>query len=338
MLKRAPISISFLCLAICTAQADDKLDAAIRRIAELEAKNQALELSNKQKDALLKKHEIKISARTNKTSAQPTLLSTTPLPSSPPATVRSDDKAPRALEGAYFGVNGGYGGGDITSYFHIASQNGIFGTANSVGRLGGAIAGGQLGYNFLMPNNVILGAETDFDWANISTQGGSSSQIVGFGSLGTSGSTSQTGINWIGTTRVRIGYQFGSFMPYLTGGLAYGMAVAQDKYNSSSTYTSGNFIQWHYANLSKISAGWSVGAGAEYALDKNWSFKTEYLYTQVGAAPPNSTDFAYFSGSAPGVITAYGQNSPIGVHQVRAGLNFHPHFFDQPAPAIAAKY
>lgn len=335
MLNRLLISSAFICLTICTAQADDRLVAAMKRIAELEA---ALDQSNKEKDALLKQQGIKRSSSANKTSLQTTLPSSPPSLSPSPATIRSDDNTPRALEGAYFGINGGYGGGDITSYTHFATQFGQFGTINSVGRLGGAIAGGQLGYNFLLGNNSVIGAETDFDWANVSTQGGASSQIVGAGTLGTSGSTYQVGINWIGTTRLRIGYQFGSFMPYLTGGLAYGMAVAQDTSNSSSTYSSSYVIQWHYANLSKISTGWSAGAGAEYTLDKNWSFKTDYLYTQVGTAPPNLTDFAYFPGSAPAVISGYGQNSPIGVHQVRAGLNYHPHFFEQPAPTIATKY
>ncbi len=97
-------------------------------------------------------------------------------------------------------------------------------------------------------------------------------------------------------------------------------------------------MQWHYANLSKISTGWSAGAGVEYAVNNNWSFKTEYLYSQVGSAPPTVTDYIFGAGQTPAAIVAYGQNSPIGVHQVRAGLNFHPHFFDQPAPAIAAKY
>ncbi len=60
MLKRLLISCSFICLAICTAHADDKLDAAMKRIAELEAKNHALEQSNKEKDALLKKQDVKV--------------------------------------------------------------------------------------------------------------------------------------------------------------------------------------------------------------------------------------------------------------------------------------
>ena len=36
------------------------------------------------------------------------------------------------------------------------------------------------------------------------------------------GGTCRTEQSWFGTTRARLGYAFGSILPYITGGLAYG--------------------------------------------------------------------------------------------------------------------
>lgn len=47
----------------------------------------------------------------------------------------------------------------------------------------------------------------------------------------------------------------------------------------------------------KTKAGWTVGAGAEYAITNN-PFKTEYLYTDVGR-PPGAT-----RGSVEGSLSA----------------------------------
>ncbi len=157
MLKRLLIAIPFLYLAICTAHADDKLDAAMKRIAELEAKNHALEQSNKEKDALLKKQRIKISARANKTTAQSTLLSSTPssLPSS--ATKRSDDNVRPSIAGVYIGIDGGFGGGDF-DYRSLGTYAGKFWLrgVHNVYRAGGAVGGGQIGYNYTHQVDILL--------------------------------------------------------------------------------------------------------------------------------------------------------------------------------------
>ena len=61
--------------------------------------------------------------------------------------------------------------------------------------------------------------------------------------------------------RGRIGYATGQFLPYITGGLA----VMSDDGSAR--------------------AGWTIGAGLEYALARNISIKGEYLYVD-----PRSSD------------------------------------------------
>ncbi|MFT6669844.1 MAG: outer membrane immunogenic protein, partial [Afipia broomeae] len=53
---------------------------------------------------------------------------------------------------------------------------------------------------------------------------------------------------------------------YGTGGLAFGALKAQLPGGLSESNTS---------------AGWTIGAGAEFALNQNWSAKVEYLYVDL---------------------------------------------------------
>ena len=74
---------------------------------------------------------------------------------------------------------------------------------------------------------------------------------------------------WLGTLRGRVGYSFDRWLPYLTGGLAYGNMYIQGPSGGSEN---------------KTKAGWTLGAGVEYAFLGAWSTKLEYLYVNLGSA------------------------------------------------------
>ncbi len=57
---------------------------------------------------------------------------------------------------------------------------------------------------------------------------------------------------------------------------------------------------------SHTTAGWTVGAGAEFGLAQNWTAKIEYLYVDL-----NSSNFT---------ITAAPNNYRFGL--IRAGINY----------------
>jgi outer membrane immunogenic protein len=147
--------------------------------------------------------------------------------------------------GFYFGVNGGGGWGHS------------FWNANATGLgLSGGQAGGTIGYNKQL-GSVVVGVEGDGDWSGFN------------GSRTTAGcptgcSTSNT---WLSTVRGRVGYSVDRFFPYVTGGLAVGdiSAAAPGIGGGSAT-----------------NAGWTLGAGLEYALPGNWSVKAEYLRVDLG--------------------------------------------------------
>ena len=87
-----------------------------------------------------------------------------------------------------------------------------------------------------------------------------------------SGSAVRDQNSWLATFRGRVGYAFDRWLPYITGGGAYG--------NVKATAPTPHRDVWH---RSKNQLGWTVGAGLEYAFLGNWTAKIEYLYVDLGS-------------------------------------------------------
>jgi outer membrane immunogenic protein len=237
--------------------------------------------------------------------------------------------------GFYTGINAGYGTGEYTnssSYFqpghteyydnyNYAVYPTVFGAGKSQSFVNGGVAGGQVGYNKQFSNNVVLGIEGDMNWANVfdrskysnSSGHGISSSMFGNTYMGST-EYSKTGLDWFGTVRGKAGYAFGNFMPYFTAGVAFGQV--SNVVNSTVNY--GSYGGVSGSSSSKTSAGWAVGAGAEYKLNKNWSVKGEYLYTNLNG--PTSSGAAQWGSN---VSTVTSKVSDFGVNHVRAGINYH---------------
>ncbi len=174
--------------------------------------------------------------------------------------------------GAYIGINGGWAGGDA-----------------GMGAVGfdvdGGLVGATLGYNW-QAGQAVFGLEGDINWTN----------IEGSGTCGAL--TCRVSNNWLGTVRGRLGYAIDRFMPYVTGGLAFGDVEA------SATGLSGS---------SNTQTGWTVGGGVEFALaPARWTAKLEYLYVDLGEFTCGA---AACGAAAAGDVT-------FNSHIVRAGLNY----------------
>ncbi|RBO94848.1 outer membrane protein [Pseudochrobactrum asaccharolyticum] len=177
--------------------------------------------------------------------------------------------------GGYVGVNAGYAGGKNK----LNVYDGISAKDNSNGFLGGI----QAGYNWQF-DQMIVGLETDIQGAGLK----SDVEVSGLGGA-------EAKINWFGTTRARLGYTpVDRFMVYATGGVAYGKIKA----------SYGDFSQ------SDTKVGYTVGAGAEYALTNNVTLKSEYLYTDLGKLKLDDVN-----GNRFGEVKA-----PF--HTVRVGVNY----------------
>lgn len=160
--------------------------------------------------------------------------------------------APFSWTGFYVGINGGYGWG-------TSDWTGVGSTAAVTPK--GWLVGGTLGYN-LQTGNWVWGLEGDIDF---STMDGTN---IGTGiCAGTVGC--ETKNTWLATTRGRIGYAWDRWLPFFTGGAAFG--------NIKMTRNSG-------VSETETRVGWTLGGGVEYAFMGAWTAKLEYLYVDLGSA------------------------------------------------------
>jgi outer membrane immunogenic protein len=186
-------------------------------------------------------------------------------------------KAPAEVQvynwtGFYIGINGGGGFGrsqwDSTGSFNTS----------------GGLVGGTVGYNYQI-GQAVIGVEGDIDWADIN---GTTNTACPFGC--------KTTDNWLSTVRGRLGYAADRFMPFITGGAAFGDIRAS---------TPG------FAGASNTEAGWTVGAGLEFAIAGNWTAKAEYLYVNLGK---------FNCGISCGALAT--DNVSFTTNIVRAGVNY----------------
>lgn len=168
-------------------------------------------------------------------------------------------EAPEAYNwsGFYAGVVGGYSFGN--NNWEAAADPGSGSNEDS---LTGASGGLTLGYN-VQGGSWVYGAEADISVADISALSTTSGT---FNCSGTAGCATE--VSWLGTVRGRVGYVYGSTLPYITGGLAFGKVKA----SVTGFGTLGE----------ETKTGFAVGAGVEHAFSNKISAKLEYLYTDLG--------------------------------------------------------
>jgi opacity protein-like surface antigen len=210
--------------------------------------------------------------------------------------------------GFYVGFNRGFGGGVVDANVSVAGPAfGLFTSTQTSNRASGFTFGGQAGYNYQFANNLVLGLETDLQWSDIKA----SHQARTVATIGVFNTDADihNGIDWFGTTRLRAGYSFGRLLPYVTGGVAYGQVEAYGR-----QVVGGVFL----GSATQTKVGWTVGAGAEYALTDHLSAKAEYLYLQLpGVTGPA---FGLLPPPLPPLSGSFSTSS-FGAHIVRAGAN-----------------
>ncbi len=191
--------------------------------------------------------------------------------------------------GFYIGINGGYGTGNSNWSDGAVGTSGSFPTS-------GFLVGGTVGVNYQI-GQYVFGIEGDGDWTNL--QGNTGPTCGAISAVVPPPDSCQTQSEWLATVRGRVGYAFDRMLFYGTAGAAFGNI--QTGLNPPSTFDS------------SVEAGWTAGAGLEFALTQNWSAKVEYLFVDL----PNAacTTVANCGGAA-GSIVSFNE----GV--LRAGVNF----------------
>lgn len=120
-----------------------------------------------------------------------------------------------------------------------------------------------------------------------------------------------------GTLRARVGYAVDRFLPYVTGGVAYGKfghSLGCDAARVSATRGCQNRVSAFDTSDTSSDWGWTIGAGIDYAVTNNLVLKAQYLYADFGKHGATLTDPNYPSLSSRSFDSSY--------HSVSVGLSY----------------
>jgi len=187
--------------------------------------------------------------------------------------------------GFYLGGHFGYGGGSLGPGTNPLPELGVFFPHSVTGLIGGY----QAGYNRQLSNHVVLGVEADASF----TSPLDAPRLVP--------APFNSTIDYVGTLRGRIGYAHGIWMPYLTGGFAWGHTHIN--INDDPTTIA--------SRVGDYQTGWTAGAGIEFAVSGNWSAKVEYEYVDLSRRMYDLSDFGL-----PAV------NVDPRIHLAKFGMNY----------------
>jgi outer membrane immunogenic protein len=160
--------------------------------------------------------------------------------------------------GFYLGVEGGADFIQTGGYGFRSSQT-------------SGLLGGVVGYNYQV-NQFVLGLEGDGGGVLGSrTIVSNAAAVNSFGSAAASNS-------YFADIRGRVGYVWDRALPYVAGGVAFG---------DNRTFYANSLVAPPIA-FNNSRAGYTIGAGVDYAFTDNWIGRIEYRYTDFG----RSSDFA----------------------------------------------
>lgn len=215
--------------------------------------------------------------------------------------------------GFYIGVHGGIGGGTFNHAFYHPheplSEFGPYTNHEDITAFGG-FGGAQIGYNYQVDPNWVVGAEADISASGIKAKDSEGSER--YGGEESYNSVVETKIDWFGTIRGRLGYAMDNFLVYGTGGAAYGSIKASASYSESWNFGASGYTESHSFSDTKL--GWTAGAGFEYGLTDNITLKTEYLYVDLGSIDTSGYNAFHRDKGDTSVDTAF--------HTLKAGLNY----------------
>jgi outer membrane immunogenic protein len=236
-------------------------------------------------------------------------------------------------DGFYVGANlgGAFERSNVNSSLNpLAALPGslpIFALAPNVGVVGGlgtggldsngAVTGGvQVGYNRQIAPWALIGIEGDFSGlSSKATLTGSGVAVVGAQAGRAISLVSSVDVRELSTIRGRLGYVLDHLLIYGTGGVAFtNIQFAQSYADQLVPPGIGA------SSTSNERTGWTIGAGAEYALLGHWSVKAEYIFAKF---PGVTTQTLLCAGSCAALSeNLTGASGDVNLHVVRLGLNY----------------
>lgn len=208
--------------------------------------------------------------------------------------------------GFYLGLHGGWGWADAQSEYGNDYYNEHCGETKEaefvrLGQLGcavdlkpdGGFVGAQAGFNYVLDNGLLLGLEGDYALASLNDSGEAGTGIFN--------THVDLEIDQLASVRGRLGMAMGQWLPFVTAGWGWAHAD-RDTFNSFIGTSSDS--NWH--------DGWTLGAGAEYAINDTWSLKGEYRYYNLGKESYGVN-----------AIGGEGTDVDLDLHTVQFGVNIH---------------
>ncbi len=216
--------------------------------------------------------------------------------------------------GFYAGLNAGYafnGDSDLKNVNYnygpfVGNYGNNFFNNRKTTDEGSFTGGGTVGYNYQM-GSFVLGLEADINYANVEKKYYASYVTASGYTFDELNAKSRT--EWFGTVRPRLGFTpVDRLMVFVTGGLAYGQVKTSGEYvDHFNGYSFGG-------NKSDTRVGWTVGAGAEYAITNNIIIKGEYAYVDLGEK--NRLVPGFYN------TESFTWKDATNFHVVRAGVNY----------------
>jgi len=208
--------------------------------------------------------------------------------------------------GAHFGYAGGWSNWSATPIGAaeptVSGTLDLFQPFDAFSGAGSYFGGVHGGYDYMLPNRVVIGAVTDASFPSFPSLSGISigststfaAPAVGLESYG------ETMLSF-GTVRGRIGYAPGNWLFYATGGVAW--AYDRASLTPAATGITEQHLLWRF--------GGAAGAGIEAPVAPHWTASVEYLVLPFGRSDTN-----FFS-------TGQRFDADFTVQELRAGLDYH---------------
>jgi outer membrane immunogenic protein len=186
-----------------------------------------------------------------------------------------------------------------------ANQFPLSGTLSGSSVIGGVYAG----YNFSVAPNLVVGVEGDFSWTHLDDSATGPNMTAAGGLVPTGSVNLSRNLNWLASARGRAGFTVTpNALVYVTGGAAWGGT----SYSASDIFQNGcpnNCVI--VSPFSSTASGYVVGGGLEWAFNRNWLLRGEYLYYRLPGATAATVN--------PVVNFTWGD---LTVNTARAGLTY----------------
>jgi high affinity Mn2+ porin len=201
--------------------------------------------------------------------------------------------------GGYLGY--AWGNSNWTTAPGISSSLNLTQRLDPFDEAGSWFAGLQFGYDYMLPNRIVIGAVVDTTFPSFQNLSGISIGGASVFNSPTNGpeSYSETMLS-SGTVRARVGYAPGNWLFYGTGGFAW--TYDQLTLTQLVTGTTDTPFLWRF--------GWAAGAGVEFPVAPHWTASLEYMITDY---PHSNVLFANNGQSF---------NSNFSLQEVAVGLNY----------------